>query len=183
MRGVPRVARRRERQREIRAADREFMRLLLAEQDGAGVAQPHPGLGVLVRHVVEIAPRARGGADAARLVDVLEPDRDAVQHAVQRPTRSPGGTVARGGERLVAQHQDIAVQFAVEGCDAIEIGLGQRHRREAALGDGASRLGNGQLGRVHRAVPHGLGWTKMCAGSAARSRGRRTFFCMRSTCG
>ena len=42
MRRVPRVARRREGQAEIGAADREFVRLLLAEQDRAGVAQPHP---------------------------------------------------------------------------------------------------------------------------------------------
>ena len=54
VRRVPRVARRLKRQREIGAADREFVRLLLAEQDHAGVAQPHPALGVLIRYVVEI---------------------------------------------------------------------------------------------------------------------------------
>ena len=57
MRRVPRVARRRKRQGEIRAADREFVRLLLAEQDHAGVAQPHPALGVLVRDMIEIDAR------------------------------------------------------------------------------------------------------------------------------
>ena len=96
------------------------------------------------------------------------------------PRGAAGGKIARGGERLVAQHQHIAVQFAVECRDAFEIGLGQRDRRKAAVGDSAARLGDGQLGRVHRR-PHALGWTKMCAGSAARSRGRRTERCMRST--
>ena len=141
VRGIPRVARRRERQGEIRAADREFVGLLLAEQDRAGVAQPHPGLGILVGHMVEVAPRARRGAHTARLVDVLETDRNAVQHAARRRPRRL--------ERLVAQHQHIAVQFAVEGGDAIEIGFGQRDRREGAVGDRTARLGDGQLGRVH----------------------------------
>ena len=33
-------------------ADREFVGLVLAEQDRARIAQPHPARGVLVRHMV-----------------------------------------------------------------------------------------------------------------------------------
>src|SRR6202043_3977473 len=98
-------------------ADREFVRLLLAEQDGARVTQPHPGLGIFVRHMVEIARRTSRRADASRLVDVLEADRNTVQRAAGRLI----GASARGGERLVAQYQDVAVQFAVERCDPLEI--------------------------------------------------------------
>ncbi len=152
VRGVPRIARRLEGEREIRPADREFMRLLLAEQNRTGPAQPRPGLGILVRHMVEIAPRACRGADAAGLVDVLEADRN----AVQRAARGPGGEPACGGEGLLAQHQHIAVQFDVEGRNPIEISLGQRNRRQLARGDRAAGFRDGELGRV-RGHAHALG--------------------------
>ena len=176
--GVPGVARRRERQCEIRSADRELVCLLLAEQDGTRVTQPHPGLGILVRHMVEIARRARRRADTARLVDVLEADRDTVQRAARRLI----GASPRVGKRLVMQYQDIAVQFAVEGGDPVEIGLRQHDRRKPARADRLARFGDGQLRRVHR-LAQTLGCTKMCAGSAARSRGRRTVRAIRSTSG
>ena len=65
-----------------------------------------------------------------------------------------------------------AEEFArlVERGDAVEIGLGQVNRRQRAVGDGLAGLGDGQQGRIHRA-PQPFGCTKMCAGSAARSRG------------
>ncbi len=119
MRGVPRVARRRKGQCEVRAADREFVRLLLAEQDRAGVAQPHPGLGVLVRDVVDIDPRSGRRADAARLVDVLQPDRD----AVQRPARAAGADLGVGrlapppAPRRARPAHSCAVRRRARRCD------------------------------------------------------------------
>jgi hypothetical protein len=45
-------------QAEIRPADREFVRLLLAEQDRAGVAPAAPGFRILVRDMIQVSPRA-----------------------------------------------------------------------------------------------------------------------------
>ena len=146
MGSVPWVACRWERQAEIRAADREFVRLVLAEQDRASVAQPHPAVRVLVRHVILVTARARGGAYTAGLVDVLEADRDAVQGAA----RAACSELAGGGARRIAQDSYVAVQFAVERVDPFEIGLGQRHRGEPAVRNRAARLGDGQESRVRR---------------------------------
>ena len=110
MRRVPRVARRRKRQAEIRATDREFVGFLLAEQDRAGVAQPHPAFRILIRHMVQVPPRARRRADAARLVDVLETNRNAVQRAARTARRDVAGRSAR----CIVQDENIAVQLAVE---------------------------------------------------------------------
>ena len=122
------------------------MRLLLAEQDCARIAQPHPGLGIFVRYMLEIARRASRRTDASRLVDVLEADRDTVQRAARRLI----GATARPGKRLVALYQDKAVQFAIASGDPIEIGLRQHDRRKLARVNRPARLGDGQLGWVHR---------------------------------
>ena len=72
-------------------------------------------------------------------------------------------------QRLVAQHQHIGMQFAVERGDAVEIGLGQRDRRQAASGDRAPGLGGRELRRVHRGALR-LSGGQRCA--PARRRGR-----------
>src|SRR6266851_4861917 len=104
---VPRVARRWKRQAEIRAADREFVGLLLAEQDRAGVTQPHPAFRILFRDMIQVPPRARRRADAARLVDVLETNRNAVQRAARTARRDVAGCATR----LVVQDENIAMQL------------------------------------------------------------------------
>jgi len=147
--GVPRVARRREGQGEIRPADRELVGLLLAQQHRSGILQAHPGLRVLARHMRLVDPRAGGGADALGLVDVLEADRDAVQRTARAPGRDLGICGARRRQRSVGQHQHIGMQFAVERGDARQIGLGQRERRQGAIGDRAACLGERELCGVH----------------------------------
>src|SRR5712671_5905565 len=112
---VPRVARRWKRQAEIRATNREFVRLLLAEKDRAGVTQPHPAFRVLARDVVQVSPRARRRADAARLVDVLQANRNALQRTARTARRDVAGRSAR----CILQDENIAVQLAVERADAV----------------------------------------------------------------
>ncbi len=96
--------------------------------------------------MVLVPPGACRRADAARLVDVLETNRNAVQRAARTARRD----VAGRGPRLVVQDENIAVQLAVERADAVEISLGQRHGGELASGDRAARLGDGEQSRVHR---------------------------------
>src|SRR6516162_2440940 len=106
VRRIPRIACRREGQAEIGAANREFVGLVLTEQNGTGIAQPYPALRILLRHMMLVTPRARGGADAAGLVDVLEADRDAVQWSA----RAARGDFSRGGACGIMQYRDMAVQ-------------------------------------------------------------------------
>src|SRR5262249_29858510 len=146
MHRIPRIARRWKGQAEIGAANREFVGLVFAEQNRTGVSQPYLALRILLRHMMLVTPRARGGADAAGLVDVLEANRN----AVQRSARASRGDFASGGARGIVQYRDIAVQFAVERIDPLQIGLAQSDRGEPPLGDRAASLGDGKKRRVHR---------------------------------
>ena len=60
-------------------AGREFRRIGLAEDDGAGLAQPLDRGGILVGHEILVERRAEGGADALGERHVLDHDRQAVQ--------------------------------------------------------------------------------------------------------
>ena len=171
VRRVPRVARRRKRQCEIGAADREFVRLLLAEQDHASLAQPHPALGVLVRHMVEIDARPGRRADAFRLVDVLEADRDAVQRASHPPVADLafGLAAPRSAPRRATPAHRNAIRRRARRC-------GRDRPRSARPATGCFRRSRARPRRPRVASgpwrrSQAFGWTKMCAGSAARSRG------------
>ena len=171
MRRVPRVARRRKRQCEIGAADREFVRLLLAEQDHASLAQPHPAFGVLVRHMVEIdaatrpscgrpwscrCPSARSGRRAAGLAPARRGSR--VRPAAPRPAP----------RRATPAHRH-AIHRRARRC-------GRDRPRSARPATGCFRRSRARPRRPRVASgpwrrSQAFGWTKMCAGSAARSRG------------
>jgi len=140
VRRIPRIACRRKGQAEIGAANREFVGLVFAEQNGTGISQPYPALRILLRHMMLVTPRARSGADAVGLVDVFEADRD----AVQRSARAARGDFSSGGACGFVQYRDIAVQFAVQRVDPLQIGLSHSDRGEPALGDRAAGLGDGK---------------------------------------
>ena len=90
-RRIPRVAGLAEHVVERVGAGAELRRVGLAEDDRARRAQPLDRQRIGVGHVVGVDPRAVGGAQAGRLGEVLDPDRDAVQRARDRRVGGPPG--------------------------------------------------------------------------------------------
>ena len=85
---VPRVADRPERRPLVRRAHRELVHVRLAEDHGAGIAQPLGDVGVVRRDVALEDARARGALAARDGHEVLERDRQAEQR-VERVERRP----------------------------------------------------------------------------------------------
>jgi hypothetical protein len=174
--GVPGVARRRPGQVEGGAADGELVGGELAEEHGSGLRQPGGDGRVPLRHMVFEDARMRGRADALGRVDVLEPDRD----AVERPFAPAGGDLGLGLPRVLAGairgDEEEARKLSVEGLDAAKAELGELDRRQRLGLDQPRRLGDGGHVGEARAGVHGCGALKISAGSAdiGRSVPRRS---------
>jgi hypothetical protein len=164
---VPRVARRRPRQIEARTADREFMGRELAENNGAGAAQPRHadrvGSGDIVGEDLGMARRRQPGD----IDDILDADR----HAVQRPARAAGhdlglGRPRRGGRR-VAIEPDKRMQPRIEALDAVEERHRQLDRRQLARPDRLRRRRRGEpVQFTHGPAPTRIGGQGSARGSA-----------------
>ena len=161
---VPRVARRRPRQVEARAAKGELVRRQLAQHHRPSLGELADRGGVRVRHPALQQLGVRRRRDAGRAVDVLVRDRDAVQGAAPLAPHDPGLGRPRVGERPFRRHQDEAVQRCVLGGDAVQAVLRQLDRGERARGDLLGGLGDG--GGLH----HDGSGRKTSAGSASRPR-------------
>ena len=133
--GVPRVARRRPRQVEARAADREFVRRQLAQHDRAGAAQPRDADRVGGRDIVDQDLGMAGRRQAGDIDDVLDADRHAVQRAA-RPARHDLGLGGPGRvHRRLGVEPDEDMQLRVEPLDALQQRRRQLDRRQLAGGD------------------------------------------------
>ena len=124
---------------------RSFGQVQLAEEHRSRPAEPRHDGRVVVGHEVR---QDRGGAhrpDAARVAQVLDRDR----HAVQRPAVVPGADLAvrsgGGRARLVGHHRRVAPEAPVDGRNAVEQGLGELRRRDLAALDPAGRLAQTQV--------------------------------------
>ena len=115
-----------------RREDGELRRHRLADDDRARLAQAVHHRRVLARPAPLVEDRAVLGRQVARVDDVLQADR----HAVQGAERAAGAAIAVGGLRLV---HDIG---RVEMLEGLHLGLALGDAREARLGD---------LHRLHRA--------------------------------
>ena len=142
---IPGVARRREQAGEVRAAQGELVHRQLAQQDGAGRVQFGHGGGVLCRYPVGRYPGHCGGSDAGGVVQIFQRNGD----AVHGPAILAGGDfrcrLPRLRQRPFRRERDIGIQAPVHGGDPVQIGLGQRHRRQLAGGDQRRRFANGQI--------------------------------------
>src|SRR5208283_1605150 len=112
-----------------------------------------------------------GRRNAFGLIDVLQPDRDAVQRPTPAPSHDLGFGRARSRERYVGEHPDKAIELAVEPIDARQAALHQIDGRELAAADQRAGFGDRQKIRHHN---HSPGGGKIWAGSAAISRFFRT---------
>jgi hypothetical protein len=124
---------------------RHLVRRQLAEQDGAGVVELRHRGGVLGRHPVDEDARVPGGEDAARVVDVLEPERDAVQRAAGGASRDRALGRLRLLSRQVERARDERVRLPVVVLDAADERIDQLDGRERARGDQRRELGDRQV--------------------------------------
>ena len=103
---------------------RKLTHVELAQQDGAGGAQPGDHRGVLVGDKIAEDRRAASGEQALGPELVL----DRIRHTVQRPAIRPTCQVLLRGtgrlQRVLTADGDIAVQGAIDGVNALEIRLG-----------------------------------------------------------
>jgi hypothetical protein len=154
---APRIARRRHRQVEARAAERELVGGQLAEQDGAAVAQAHLDRAVGIGPRPGRAPRAVAGRQARDVDDVLVGIGDSVQQAaVDTATQLVVGR-RRPGQRRLSGDQHEGVQLAVERGDAVEGVPGEFDRGQFPRAQQGRRLPDGELlERAGRGVHPGL---------------------------
>ena len=89
----------------------EFRRRSLADQDRARRAQPRHGDGVMVGDVTSVRNSSEGGADAFRVDDVLDGERDALQKPRRLAAHDPAFDIAGLRHRLVRTERDEAIQF------------------------------------------------------------------------
>ena len=114
-RGVPRVARDRERLVEVRHADRELHRRDLAGDHRAGGLEARHHRAVLAGTPIGIEHEAVGGGRAVRhREDVLHADGDAVQRAPVDAGSELGVGGGGGEERGVVEAREVTAELGVE---------------------------------------------------------------------
>ena len=151
-------------------AGREFGRVGLADHDGAGGPQPrHAGL-VGLGDVVGEEGAAVGGAQARRVLRVLDGDRQAVQRAERMPriTAASAARAARRARSVVERHDGI--DGRVHGRDPGEAGLQQlRPARRLRAPMAASEAPRPSC-RRDRSCRASLGWqARRASGPAGRA--------------
>ena len=114
---------------------RELVHLQLAHKHRARVAEPLGDGGVVVRHEVGQYLGAYAGADAARVVQVLESDGYAVQRAEVVARLYRALRRLRLCPRLVAHHGDERVERGVGPVDALEVRVHQFDGRKLLVCD------------------------------------------------
>ena len=124
------------------------MGVQLAEEDGAGIAQPGPDGGVVVGDEVGQDLGAGRRGDPGRVEEVLQPDGDAGQRA-ERPAGRPG-LVGGGGGRpgRLEGGGDEGLHHRVEPLDPVDAGIDELPGRERAGGQQRPQLDDGQVGRI-----------------------------------
>ena len=131
----------------------ELRRRGLADDDGAGGAQPRDDDRVLVGHPVLQDPRALGGALALHRREVLDRDRHAVERPVRRAARQAPVGRAGEGERLLAVDEAEAVERLVDLVDARQGVAHRLDRGKLAVADHARKLGGARVSQVEIAHP------------------------------
>ena len=150
--GVPGIARRREGLVRRHRAVGEFVGGELAEDDGAAGFQASHGLGIDRGHVVGAQMRMAGRQHALGLVDVLQPDRNAMQRAAIEPLAHLHVGLLGGEPRAIGGEGDEARDLVIDGCDAREESLGERRRGDLAARHQAAGLGDAERRQLGRAA-------------------------------
>ena len=152
-RRVPGVARRAEERVVGVALQGQLGDIGLAEDDGAGAAQPRHRQLVGVRNEVGVEPRAPGRAQAPDEQVVLDRHRNAVEGAQRRALRPARGARPRRRAGALRIERDDRIQHRVQPPDARLGGVERLERRERALGEERRQLRRAEIGRIHLAPP------------------------------
>jgi hypothetical protein len=145
---VPGVARGGPRQIERRPGMGHLVGGQLAEQHGPRVVEPGGRRGVRIGDPVDEDARVRRGEDAARVVDVLERERDPVQRAAGRIRGDLGLGLAGLLPRQIERARDEGARLAVVLLDALDQGLDQIHGRQLPCRDQAGQLGDREVMKI-----------------------------------
>ena len=145
----------------------------LAQQHRPGVVQAGDALRVGGRDVVLQNARVGCGADAGRIVEVLDGDGDAVQGT----PAGPGGEFRLRPPRLAQGHvrgdRDVGVQGAVQALDALEQPGGHLNGGHLPAPDQLGRArqgGEGRRRRSHCPAPGAASWRRRVAPAGAAAR-------------
>ena len=150
-------------------AERQFMHVGLADDDGAGFAQAPHDRGVLGRDEVTQG-RGAGGVGQPRDVDVVL---DRHGHAFQRPGGVSAGARGIGGPRLrqraVRVHRDEGIEV-LAGRDAVQAGPGEGFAGDLAIAKKRRGFGHGRAARGRLGSGHGGCLLRVDAVSSVRCR-------------
>src|SRR5215472_15254885 len=163
---IPRIARRRPREIEAGAADREFVGREFAEHDCAGAAQTRHANRIGRGDVVAQDLRMAGRRQTHDIDDVLDADR----YAVQRPARAAGDDLGFRGLRRrhggVGVEANKDVELRIEPADPFEQRRHQLDRRNFPGDDSAGRADRGHPVKVvHSPAPARIGGHGSARGS------------------
>ena len=152
---VPGVARRGPRQIERRPGMRHLVGGELAEQHRTRIVEPGGRRGVSIGDPVDEDARVRGREDAPRVVDVLEPEGDAVQRAARRARGDLGLGLPGLLPRQIERARDEGARLAVVLLDALDQRLDQIDGRQLPRRDQAGQLGDREVVEIgcHGVVP------------------------------
>ena len=136
-----------ERPRVVRSGGRdavgELVRVRLAEEHGAGLAQAHHTGRVARRHAARVGAATALRGHPGGVEQILGGDRDAVQRAPIEARRELALGVPGGLERLLGQHAGEGGHRRLDAVDPLERGLGELDRGHLAAADqlpGAGRV-------------------------------------------
>ena len=138
-----------------RDAPRELVRLRLADEDRSRVARPADGFGVAFRDVRVEHGRAVRGADAGRVEQVLDAERDALER-----TGAPIRPRGLGGSGLLSRSFEAegreAADRSVDRIDAGGHGVEHLDRRQAPRRELLQELLDAELGQPAHGRRHAV---------------------------
>ncbi len=147
-REVPRVRGAPEQRRLGEAFMAEFRGRRLADEDRAGALQPRHRRRISRRDIVGQRYRAKGGAHAGRVDQILDRERHAVQRSQRIAARHGGFGRARRCPRLLGAHRDKGVEARLALRDAGEDALHYLDRRHRTPCDERGQLGRRDKGEI-----------------------------------
>ena len=149
---------------------------LVAELGRGRLAQHDTARGPQARHqrrvggrrrILDVQQRTEPGGEAGRVLQVLDPDRDAGQRPDGLARRDSPVDRRRLGQRPLGVHHHPGVELRIQLLDAPE-GVGHElDRRVCTAGHPVGQVGQSDTSQVHRRDTSGVGHARLRPGRAA----------------
>ena len=104
----------------VRGAEREFVKIVLADQDGTGISKSLDNRRIPARDVMSPHVGRRGCSKSCDVDEILERDRDPVQNAARASGSDLAVRLSRLLHRPVSEDLDEGVQRGVAYSDRVE---------------------------------------------------------------